>query len=349
MMQAGQKFTELPIPELYDLPNDPGEQRNLVPNAPDSLRRLRKRILELPQAVNERGTIGSEEVAALRSLGYLAGSSEIKTSYTAAEDPKSLIDVDQAIHRYVDLHERKQYDEALKLARTIVARNPKMRLGYMHLCSALQAKGDMVGAIRALEEAEKNSAGGESMDRRRALLLAEIGRAKEAVAVLAAYRESDDPETLNALGIALADAGRPADALPVFARTLEIDPSNAQAYQNTGIALLKLDRPAEAKKQLEAALALGKRHLRAWNALGVAEMRLGDPQKAIAAWQRCIELNPEQYDALYNIGRVAGQMGDWKTARVALERFVATAPPARYRKDLAEVRAALNDMSRRGL
>ncbi|HEY3204303.1 MAG TPA: tetratricopeptide repeat protein, partial [Thermoanaerobaculia bacterium] len=78
-------------------------------------------------------------------------------------------------------------------------------------------------------------------------------------------------------------------------------------------------------------------------------MRLGDPQKAIAAWQRCIELNPEQYDALYNIGRVAGQMGDWKTARVALERFVATAPPARYRKDLAEVRAALNDMSRRGL
>jgi len=71
--------------------------------------------------------------------------------------------------------------------------------------------------------------------------------------------------------------------------------------------------------------------------------------KAIAAWKQCVELNPEQYDALYNIGRVSGQLGDWKGARAALERFVATAPPAQYRKDLAEVRSALADMARRGV
>ena len=116
-----------------------------------------------------------------------------------------------------------------------------------------------------------------------------------------------------------ADAGRPAESLPVFARVLEIDPSNAVAYQNTGIALLKLDRVDEARQNLEAALRLGKRHARAWNALGVAWTRLGDPKKAIDAWQRCLEINPDQYDALYNIGRVAGQSGDWKTARGALE------------------------------
>jgi superkiller protein 3 len=154
---------------------------------------------------------------------------------------------------------------------------------------------------------------------------------------------------MNALGIALVDAGRPNDALPVFARALEVDPSNAQAYQNTGIALLKLDRPEEARKNLEQAIALGKRHARAWNALGVAWMNLNQPAKAIDAWEHCIELNPDQFDALYNIGRVAGSLGDWKKARAALERFAASAPPAQYRKDLAEVRSALADMDRHGV
>jgi len=119
--------------------------------------------------------------------------------------------------------------------------------------------------------------------------------------------------------------------------------------QNTGITLLKLDRPEEARKNLEQALQLGKRHTRAWNALGVAWMRLGNPQKAIDAWQHTLELNPAQFDALYNVGRVAGQLGDWKKARVALERFAAQAPPRQYAKDLAEVRGALQDMSRHGL
>lgn len=349
LMAGGQKYIELPLPELYDLPKDPAEAKNLVASGPDSLRRLRKRLLELPAAVAERGTIGAEEAAKLRSLGYLTGPSEMKTTYGPADDPKNLIVVDQKIHRFVDAYELERYDEALKLAREVVAENPRMRLGYMHLVTILQAKGDLAGAVKACEKATGNGAGGETVDRRRGLLLSELGRPREAVKVLASYRQGDDPETLNALGIALTDSGRAAEALPVFSRALEIDPSNSQAYQNTGIALLKLDQPAEARKNLEQALALGKRHTRAWNALGVAWMRLNDPRKAIAAWQRCIEINPEQYDALYNVGRVAGQLGDWKTARSALERFVATAPPKQYARDLVEVRGALADMSRRGL
>jgi hypothetical protein len=46
---------------------------------------------------------------------------------------------------------------------------------------------------------------------------------------------------------------------------------------------------------------------------------------------------------------VAGQLGDWKKARTYLERFVATAPPRQYGKDIAEVRGVLADMKRQGL
>ena len=349
MAARGDKYIDLPIPELYNLPTDPGEAKNLVPEKPDALRRLRKRLLELPAAPRERGTVGSEEAAKLRSLGYLTGSGETKETYGPQDDPKTLIAVDQTLHTIMELSDRGKCDEALPMARKVVAENPKMKLGYTHLAMVLRCKGDIQGVLRAFESASRNGAGGERTDRQRAMVLSEMGRPKEALAVLLPYRESDELETLNSLGIALTDAGRAQEALPVFARAIEIDPSNGDAYQNTGIALLKLDQPEEARKNLEHAVALGKRRVRAWNALGVAWLRLGDPRKAIECWQKCVEFNPEQYDALYNIGRVAGQMGEWKTARAALERFVQTAPPRQYGRDLAEVRGVLADMSRRGL
>ncbi len=349
LMAAGAKYIDLPIQELYELPTDPGEVKNLAPTGPDALRRLRKRLLELPEAPHERGTIGSEEAAKLKSLGYLTGSAEIKATYTAAEDPKTLIGVDQRLHDVIALYEQHKFDEAIRVARRIVDENPKMGMGYVQLAIALQAKGDAKGALQVYEKAVSTGASGESMDRRRGLLLCEMGRPKQAVDVLSPYRDSDDIETLNALGVALADAGRPADALKVFSRVLEFDAGNARALQDTGISLLKLGRPEEARKSLELALTRGRRQVRAWNALGVAWMQLGDPKKAIEAWEQCVSLNPEQYEALYNIGRVAGEQGDWKKARAALERFVATAPPKQYGKDLAEVRNALADMARRGL
>ena len=351
LASRGDKYIDLPIPELYDLPDDPAEAHNLIVTGsepPDALRRLRKRLLELPTAMPERGTIGSDEAAKLRSLGYLAGPSEAKPTYGPEDDPKTNIVVDQALHQVLELIESGKCDEAIPKARKVAAEHPKLRLAYTHLAAAQRCKGDIEGALKTFELASKY-AGGETITRQRAMALSEAGRPKEALEVLQPYRESDELETINTLGIALADSGRPKEALAVFARALEIDATNADAYQNLGLALLQLDQPEEARKNLEQALALGKRRVRAWNALGVAWLRLGDPGKAIECWRKTLELNPDQYDTLYNIGRVAGQMGDWKTARLALEQFLKSAPPRHYRKDLAEVRGALEDMARRGL
>ncbi len=206
-----------------------------------------------------------------------------------------------------------------------------MKMGYLQLAFVLQEKGDLAGALRVYEAADAHDAGGENMDRRRGMLLAEMGRPREAVALLEPFRDTDDADTLNALGIALTDSGRPADGLAVFARMLAIDPRSAQAHQDSAIALLKLDRLEESRQSLETALEISPRNARALNTLGVVYSRLGKPEKAIDAWSRCVALNPKQYDALYNLGRVAGQVGDWALARQALEQFAATAPPGPVR------------------
>jgi tetratricopeptide (TPR) repeat protein len=183
--------------------------------------------------------------------------------------------------------------------------------------------------------------GGENVDRKRGLLLSEHGRPAEAVKVLSPYKDSEDLETLNALGIALTDAGRPEEGLALFDRALALQPRNALADLNAGIAYLKLGRLEQARQKLETALSISRRSPRALNALGVVYSRLGQPAKAVEAWAQCVRVDPTQYDALYNLGRVAGELGDWPRARQALTQFVDTAPPKRYGKDIQEVRAAL--------
>jgi arylsulfatase A-like enzyme/tetratricopeptide (TPR) repeat protein len=346
LMAGDQKYIDLPLPELYDLPSDPGEARNLVSERSDVVRKLRKRLIELPTGPVDRGSVGAEEAAKLRSLGYLSGSAEPRASYGPADDPKNLIAVDQQLHEVVDLFERGRGAEALPIARKLVAEHPNMKTGYLQLAFLLQQTGDLTGALRIYETAAANGLAGESIDRKRGLLLSEMGYPQQAVALLEPYRESEDLETLNAFGIALTDAGRPSDGLRVFSRVLQLQPGNAQAHQNSGIALLKLGRPEEARQSLGLALSTSRRSPRALNALGVAWSRLGQPQKAMEAWTRCVDVDPEQFDALYNLGRVAGELGDWRRARQTLERFVATAPPSRYAKDIREVRAVLAAMKR---
>ncbi len=346
LVATREKYIDLPVPELYDLGSDPSESKNLVDARHDDVRKLRQRLISVPIGPVDRSTVGAEEAAKLRSLGYLTGSAEGKKSYGPEDDPKNLIDVDRQLHQVVALFEEERTEEAVALARRLVAEHPKMKMGYTQLAFLLRNQRDLAGALRVYEQASARGLTDESMDRKWALLLSEVGRPSEAVRLLERYRDSQDLETLNALGIALADSGRPADGLAVFARALQLNPRNAAAHQNSGMALLKLDRLDEARQSLETALSISRRSPRALNALGVVWSRLGQPAQAVDAWERCVKADPQQYDALYNLGRVAGQMGDWKRARAALERFVETAPPSRYRKDIAEVKTVLAAMNR---
>jgi arylsulfatase A-like enzyme/Tfp pilus assembly protein PilF len=348
ILQEGQKVVDLPVPEHYDLTRDPAEAYNLAGQRLAPLRKLRAELLRFPTGPVEPGRTDPDQAAKLRSLGYLSGSAPAKASYGPADDPKNLIAVDRQIHKAVDLYERGDRPGALRVTRELVARNPRMQLGYQHLAFLLEEKGDSAGAIKVLEQATANGVRSEALDRRHGLLLAEVGKPRDAVVILGRYARSTDGETLNALGIAQADSGRTDEALEVFRRVLAADPTNVQAWQNIGIALLKADRPgslAQARESLEKSIAFGVRNPKAWNALGVSWMRSDEPARALDAWARCVEYGPEEYDALYNMGIVALRIGDRARARQSFEKFLASAPAARYARERAEVRKLLKNAS----
>src|SRR5262249_4076316 len=98
ILRHGRKAIALPVTELYDLPGDPREERNLATAQRPELRTL---LAALPaesawpppagSAVAARGAVGGEEAARLRSLGYAASAAPARTSYGVDDDPKNLV------------------------------------------------------------------------------------------------------------------------------------------------------------------------------------------------------------------------------------------------------------------
>jgi arylsulfatase A-like enzyme/Tfp pilus assembly protein PilF len=342
LIEDGKKFVDLPIPELYDLAEDPLESRNLAADRPEVLRRLARALPAESQLERARPAAATpEEVARLRSLGYISGSAAIKSRYTAADDPKTLVSIDQQLHESVELYQHGKLDEAIRIAQAVLRRQPSMEAGYENLTFLLRRADRPEEALRLYRTAVERGAASEELKMQFALALCEVGRAREAVSLLLPFAGSSDPETVNALGIAFSDSGRAAEASKAFHRALELDPDFVEAFQNLGILRLRADDPSGARDLFRKALAMDDKLPRAWNGLGVALARLGDERAAIDAWGRAVALDPALYDALFNLGLTAGKYGMRKEARVALERFVATAPPVSYRTDIARARGLL--------
>lgn len=340
LIHGGQKYIDLPLAELYDLPRDPREENNLIDRQRRDVVEARRILSSLHAETNvTSGTISAEEAARLRSLGYLSGGAQQKKVYTAADDPKNLVAIDSKIHQAIEAYEQGHLAEATAFAQQIVAAQPDMSSGRELLAFLLQQQERIGEAIANLREAVRT--GGQSQRVQLGLLLTESGRAAEAVQILAPLVQGGDPDVLNAYGIALADEGKLDDATLQFESVLKGDPNNAPALQNLGIVALRRNDMQGAERYLTRALALSSRLPLALNALGVVYARQGDLTRAVASWQHAVEIDPRQYDALYNIGLIEGRAGHTREARAALMRFVNSAPKERYAADIASAREAL--------
>lgn len=340
IVHDGRKYVDLPIAELYDLTSDPGEENNLR----DTDRRAgedRRRLLEAMAAPAAARNVSSEEAARLRSLGYVGGNAAQKASYTPADDPKTLVGIDSLMHRVIASYSEGKLTDALQLARRVVAARPGMTAGRELLAFVLQQSEDVGGAVAELREVVRSPGSGDDSRVQLALLLSESGRSGEAVTLLAPLADGSNPDLLNAYGVALADQGKQAEAVRQFERVLAIDPNNAPALQNLGIVALRGDDVERSRGFLMRALELNPRLPLALNTLGVVRARTGDLPGALDAWRQTVAIDPRQYDALFNIATIEFRAGRSAEARQALTQFVRTAPPARYRDELASARTAL--------
>lgn len=337
-----EKYIDLPVAEVYDLADDPGERVNLIDRRPDRTRVLQA-LLRQMNAARPSGRIQEdpEAIARLRALGYVSSSAPVKTAYSEQDDPKRLVEIDRAIHRGIDLFQGGRLREAAEVYRAIIARRPDMAIAYLHLAVLHWELAERRAAIETLTSALRAGVVDPEIETRLGMYLAEAGDVSQALALLEriATARPHDIDALNALGIAQARARQRARALATFRAILAADADNAMALQNIGSLHLESGDLAPARQAFERAIATHPRWAAAYTGLGVVELKSGNRGRAIADWKRAVELDMTEFDALYNLATELA-IDDPTAARPYIERFIRTAPAA-YARDVQRLKALL--------
>ena len=323
-IEGKRKAIDLPVPELYDLESDPMEARNLAPREAAAMRGILRGIPEDARAAAGRTAPDREVVERLAGLGYVAGPTPpVPAAFDERSDPKSRIGlvtrVDDAVLLY---RKRGDADAAVRDLSEILRQNPRMAYVSRHLALVLAEQGRAREAVAVLSRAVALGVGGEEMEWKLALGLVQTGKAEDAWKLLERRADSEDPETQRALGVILATLGRPREAEDRFARALAIDPTFPAARVDLGVLLLQQGRDAEAKDSLRSALSEDAYLPDGWNALGALLAKEGDLRGAVEAWERAVRLNPRRAPADLNLAIASAKLGDRERAVAALERLI---------------------------
>jgi arylsulfatase A-like enzyme/tetratricopeptide (TPR) repeat protein len=334
-----EKYIDLPIPEFYDLGTDPAESDNLAAASSGRVAVLANVLRGYDTAPVNRP---SQESAAvnerLRALGYVGtGPSPARESYTERDDPKRLIDLDRKLHDATDAYEAGRSAEAIALLKDVLAERPDTAEAALDLAVAYWSDGQQDEAIQTLEAVIRNGATQREVRVKLGLCLALSGRSGRAIEVLEGLA-TDDVDALNALGLAYAAAGRPADAKRTFTQVLAIDPGSGLAYENIASVEIKQGNYAAAETALRRAISLDSTLTGAQTDLGTLLAQTGRVTEAIAAWKQAVDVDREAYSALYNLTLALEQSGRHEEARTYGRRFVDTAPAATYAPQIAQVR-----------
>ena len=118
-------------------------------------------------------------------------------------------------------------------------------------------------------------------------------------------------------GMALADAGKEAEAESQFRQALRFVPAAFGPNANLGIALVRQGRFEEATKHLLAALAAHPKHPRLLERLGMVEETQGHFDAAIGYYELAVQLVPNASRLRERLDRVREKMAQQRAAKGA--------------------------------
>jgi arylsulfatase A-like enzyme/Flp pilus assembly protein TadD len=305
------KLVDLPIPELYDLAADPGEQRNLYASQRERARDLESRLDRVnagTPAPSAQRPVDSDAATRLRSLGYVVSSApKPARAFTAADDPKRLVHLDTMLDDAASALGRGDAASAAATLQAALDERPDLTIAYDRLAFALRAAGRTADAVAVLDRAARGGHADRALLRSLGAGLRDLGDSARAIAVLEPLARDDgsDLQTLDALGQAYARAGRGRDAEAAFKRVLDASPNASTTWNNLGSLYLGENRTADALAALSKAVAINPDLPGAHNGLGVVYARRGELDRAAEEWRKALALRPDLADARANLERIS--------------------------------------------
>ncbi len=116
------------------------------------------------------------------------------------------------------------------------------------------------------------------------------------------------------------------EAEKLFWKAVDIDPSNASAWNGLGWACFNQNRPLAAKRAFEQCIALEPQHPGALNGLGWIAKGEGKNEEAIRYWKQAVEGTPTATAALSGLTQTYMELGKYDEAARYYEMWLKVEP-----------------------
>jgi arylsulfatase A-like enzyme/Flp pilus assembly protein TadD len=312
LVRNGLKLIDLPVPELYDMKADPTEHQNVYAHRRDLVAPLERQLDALTShaARPPAGPVDSETQQRLRSLGYIVSPvARPARAFTARDDPKNLIGLQNRLDAALDRLKRGDIDAAERELKGLIAERPDFTIAYERLAFLYHETSRREEAIAILEKASQTAIVDAEVLATLGGYLQEANRLERSIAVLEAAVKLNPAEVdaYEKLGVTYTRMRRFDDAERRFRQVLAVDPGSPTTYNNLGSMYLMQNRNADAIEALSRAVALDPSLANAHNGLGVAYARQGDISRATDEWRQALTLRPDLTDARDNLERIRAQ------------------------------------------
>ena len=135
-----------------------------------------------------------------------------------------------------------------------------------------------------------------------------------------------DAKAYNNRGVAKDSLGQYDAAIADYDRAIELNPTDAKAYYNRGNAKDELGQYDAAIADHDRAIELNPTYDAAYNNRGNAKYELGQYDAAMADYDRAIELNPVHAAAYNNRGAAKDELGQYDAAIADYDRAIELNP-----------------------
>ncbi|MBN2372502.1 tetratricopeptide repeat protein [bacterium] len=348
----GWKYIKAPKPELYNLAEDPKEEKNLCSENVVIWQERMERLKQSMGAGRDSRTALDDKIRErLESLGYVWSAKEQQTGGIGQRhDPKDMISLMECIDRGVSYIYLGFYEQAHKEFQGIIDINPENASALFYLASVEEKMGRLEDAEKTYRRLLEFSPDyldvhnhlGVIYHRQGKLDLALrefnmaieqaeypevyynlsvvhrlMGNHDEAVraAKKALSLDSMYADALNQLGQLALDSGVAKEASEYFLQALIIDPGHLEAHNNLGVVYHREGKNGEAIEEFNRALDIDPNRAEAHNNLGGVYLTIGNYDQAVESFRNAIRIKPDYVEAIINLGTVNFHKGEYSAAR----------------------------------
>lgn len=357
IIMDGKKYSDSPIPELYDLEKDFNEETNLA--SATNTASFKKRLEELkekhssPLQSQAEGQLNRDTIARLRSLGYVsAPGSQTKDTYGPEDDLKTLLPFEQKYDLATELKMNRKIPESVAQLDELIKTRKDFIKAYDLLSQIYISQGLVDEGLKVLEKGFLANPDNYMSISGYGIALIKQGRHQKGAQFLeeAITIFDKDTEVWNLLGVAYWILGDPERAEDRFEKALELDPEDAVVNVNVGSFFMSIaqgtNNPSDILRSVRyfrTAVANDPTLASAFNGLGGALEMAGNKDEAILNWEKALEVDPSYALSAYNLALVYLEKGDKTRALEYCQKYLTIRGNSLSNAELKEIEQIIEE------